>query len=74
MAAKPRITKRLVSSKRHTVGFVLTGGREITRDQAVSMASRNRLSNVRVVRSSQGDYLQSTTNSSLYSLPMVVVE
>jgi hypothetical protein len=66
-----RITKRLVNSKRHTVGFVLTGNRRVTRSQAVRMA--NQLSGVRVVRSQSGRYLQSTTDRNLYDLPEIRV-
>lgn len=65
------VRRRVVSSKRHTVGFVLSDNQRVTRHQAVQMARRNRINGVRVVSSSQGTYLQSTTNRNLYSLPTV---
>ena len=66
-----RITRRVVNSKRHTVGFLLNGNTYVTRSQAVNMARSSRISGVRVIRSSQGTYLQSTTGRNLYDLPMV---
>jgi len=66
-----RINKRIVNSKRHTVGFVLNGNQRVTREKAVQMARRSQIGGVRVVSSSQGEYLQSTTNRNLYSLPTI---
>lgn len=66
-----RITRRVVNTKRHTVGFLLNGSTYVTRSQAVNMARSSRISGVRVVRGSQGTYLQSTTSRNLYDLPMV---
>jgi hypothetical protein len=65
------IRKRVINSKRHTVGFVLTGNKRVSRAEAVRMARRSAIGGVRVVRSSQGTYLQSTTNRNLYDLPTV---
>jgi hypothetical protein len=68
--ANTRITRRLVNSKRHTVGFVLTGGKQVTRSQAIQLASGGNIAGVRVVNGSQGRYLQSTGNTGLYELPI----
>lgn len=68
---KLRITKRVINSKRHTVGFVLNGNRRVSRAEAVRMAQRSMLGGVRVVSSSQGTYLQSTTSRNLYELPTI---
>lgn len=65
------IVKRIVNSKRHTVGFVLNGNRRVTRSEAVRMARSSRIRGVRVVSGSQGTYLQSTTDRNLYDLPIV---
>lgn len=65
------IRKRVINSKRHTVGFVLTGNKRVTRAEAVRMARQSMIGGVRVVRSSQGTYLQSTTDRNLYDLPTV---
>lgn len=70
MANTTRITRRLVNSKRHTVGFVLTGGQQVSRSQAIQMASSGQIVGVRVVNGSQGRYLQATGNTSLYELPI----
>lgn len=66
-----RISKRVVNTKRHTVGFVLNGKQVVSRSEAVKMARGSKISGVKVVRSSQGTYLQSTTDRNLYDLPMV---
>lgn len=66
------ISKRVVNSKKHTVGFVLNGNQRVTRSRAVQMARRSQIGGVRVVSSSQGTYLQSTTSRNLYSLPTVL--
>lgn len=65
------IRKRVINSKRHTVGFVLTGNKGVSRAEAVRMARQSMIGGVRVVRSSQGTYLQSTTDRNLYDLPTV---
>lgn len=67
-----RINRRILNSKRHTVGYVITGGRRVTRDQAVNMAHRGELSGVRVVRGTRSEYIQSTTSRSLQDLPVVI--
>lgn len=65
------ITKRVVNRKRHTVGFVLTGNLSVSRKEAISMAKKFAIRGVRVINSSQGSYLQSTTDRNLYDLPTV---
>lgn len=67
-----RINRRILNTKRHTVGFVITGGRRITREQAVVLARRGELSGVRIVRGPTGEYVQSTTSRSLQDLPTVI--
>ncbi len=67
------IRKRIVNTKRHTVGFVLSDNSKISRNKAVQLARRSGIDGVRVVSSSQGTYLQSTTSRNLYELPMVSV-
>ena len=67
--ATVRINRRIVNSKRHTTGFVITGNREIARSKAVSMARRGQISGVRVISGPSGPYLMSTGKRSLYSLP-----
>lgn len=71
MSNMTNIIKRVVNSKRHTVGFVLSGNRRVTRSEAVRMAKASRIRGVRVVSGSQGSYLQSTTSRNLYDLPTV---
>lgn len=65
-----RITRRVTNQKRHTVGYVLTGGQQVTRSRAVQMASSGQISGVRVVNGSSGRYLQSTNSRGLYELPI----
>jgi hypothetical protein len=65
------IRKRVINSKRHTVGFILSGNKRVSRAEAVRMARRSMIGGVRVVSSSQGTYLQSTTARNLYDLPTV---
>tara|TARA_B100000614_G_scaffold262915_1_gene301194 strand:- start:20022 stop:20288 length:267 start_codon:yes stop_codon:yes gene_type:complete len=72
MAAKMRINRRIVNSKRHTTGYIVTGGRRITRAQAVRMARKGELSGVRAIQGNGVSYIQSTTNRSLYDLPIEV--
>ncbi len=67
--ANTRITRRLVNTKKHTIGFVLTGGKQVSRSQAIQMASGGHIAGVRIVNGSQGRYLQSTGNTGLYELP-----
>lgn len=68
------IKKRIVSTKRHTVGYVLSGGTRVTRAQAVQMAARNEISGVRVVGTGRSRYLQSVARPHLYSLPEAPVQ
>lgn len=67
-----RINRRVVSTKRHTVGYVITGGRQVSREEAVSMALKGQLSGVRVISGPTGEYLQSTTVRSLQELPVTI--
>jgi hypothetical protein len=65
------ISKRVANSKGHTVGFVISGNRRISRNEAVRLARRGEIRGVRVISGSQGVYLQSTTDRNLYDLPVV---
>jgi len=51
-----QIKKRLVSTKRHTLGF-LVGGKWRTRQQAVKLAEKGKISNVVVRKSPYGKYI-----------------
>jgi hypothetical protein len=66
------IVKRVINSKRHTVGFVLSGNLRVSRSEAVRMAKASKIRGVRVISGSQGTYLQSITDRNLYDLPTVV--
>jgi len=71
-SSKSRINRRLVNSKRHTVGYVLTGKQRVSRSKAISLARSGSISGVRVVGSGPTSYLQSTTDRRLYDLPETV--
>lgn len=62
------ISERVVSTKRHTVGFVISR-QTYTRAQAIKMAKQGQIKGVRVAHGPQGAYLVSTTDKSLYALP-----
>tara|TARA_Y100000310_G_scaffold146708_1_gene146018 strand:+ start:463 stop:675 length:213 start_codon:yes stop_codon:yes gene_type:complete len=67
-----RIYRRVVTPKRHTVGYMISGHGKVTRNQAVKMASKGDISGVRVARGRTGKYLVSTTSRKLYDLPIIV--
>ena len=71
MANTMRVTHRVVNVKRHTTGFVLTGGKQVTRYQAVQLARKGLIRNVRVVKSNNRAYLTGESTS-LYALPVKV--
>jgi hypothetical protein len=66
------IYKRVVSTKRHTVGYMVTGVGQVTRNEAVKLAKAGKIKGVRVTRGPQGDYITSNTSRNLYSLPVVL--
>ena len=66
------IYKRVVSTKRHTVGYMITGVGQVSRREAVRLAKAGKIKGVRVARSPQGEYITSSTSRNLYSLPTVV--
>jgi hypothetical protein len=66
------IYKRVVSTKRHTVGYMVTGVGQVTRNEAVKLAKAGKIKGVRVARGSQGEYITSNTSRNLYSLPVVL--
>ncbi len=65
-----RVSRRVINSKQHTVGYVLSNGDRVTRNEAVRLASRGSLDGVRVVQGTPR-YIMSTTDRSLYDLPEV---
>ena len=66
-----QITKRLVTTKRHTAGY-LVGGRWVTRAQAVRLAERGKIPGVTVRRSRDATYIASLPYTRrLYDLPKV---
>jgi len=67
-----RIYRRIVSPKRHTIGYMVSGHGRVTRNQAVKMANKGDLSGVRVTNGAEGRYIVSTTSRSLYDLPITV--
>mgnify|MGYP000315473356 CR=1 FL=1 len=61
------ITERLVSPKRHTLGYVISG-KKYTRTQAVKLAQKGKLHGVKVVRNQNKPYLMGVYMP-LYELP-----
>lgn len=66
------IYKRVVSTKRHTLGYMVTGVGRVSRREAVRLAKAGKIKGVRVYRGPQGEYISSNTSRNLYSLPVVV--
>jgi hypothetical protein len=69
-----RVQKRIVNSKRHTIGYIASGKR-YTRGQLVKLARRNRVQSVVARQGTTGWYVtvdQSTAHRSLTDLPLVV--
>jgi len=66
------IYKRVVSTKRHTVGYMVTGLGQVSRSEAVRMAKAGKIKGVRVAKGPQGEYITSNTSRNLYSLPVVL--
>ena len=69
-----RISAREVNSKRHTVGYVVSG-KSLTRSQVVNLARKGKIDNVevhkyRTPRNGTRFYLKGKSKS-LYSLPEV---
>jgi hypothetical protein len=63
-----QIQARIVSVKRHTLGYIING-EEYTRNEAVKAARRGQISNARIVRSrAYAPHLVGTTMN-LYDLP-----
>lgn len=65
-----KIKRRVISRKKHTLGYVLNDGKTVTREEAVRMASAGRIAGVRVINGNP-PYLTSTTSTNLYDLPEV---
>ena len=66
---KKRLYKRVVTPKRHTKGYIATGGEFITVKQALQQTKNDLISGVRVV----GKHIQAEIGSQpLYRLPEIV--
>lgn len=66
---RKRLYKRVVTPKRHTKGYVATGGEFLTVAQAKRQTKAGKISGVRVV----GNHIQADTNARpLYTLPEIV--
>lgn len=66
------IYKRIVSTKRHTIGYMVTGVGRISRREAVRLAKAGKIKGVRVAKGPGGEYISSSTSRNLYSLPVVL--
>jgi hypothetical protein len=66
------IYKRVVSTKRHTVGYMVSGVGQVSRREAVRLAKAGKISGVRVARGVKGEYITTTTARNLYDLPIVL--
>ena len=64
---KSRISRRIVSPRRHTLGFVVDG-KELSRSEVVKMARAGMVSGVRVV----GNHIQTATEHRLADLPLKI--
>ncbi len=64
---KFRITERVVSIKKHTVGYVLKG-QEFTRSEVTRLAKQGHVQQVRIARGPYGAYVTGV-GSRLYDLP-----
>lgn len=69
---RSRIVRRVTTVKRHTLGYMLTGGKYVSRSQAINLAKSNKISGVRVINRRDGGYLVSTGSKNLYDLPITV--
>lgn len=64
-----KLVKRVVSTKRHTVGYRASNGKFLTVAQARQMASSGRVDGVRTV----GGHVQADTGRKpLYKLPQII--
>lgn len=65
-----QVQERIVSVKRHTIGYVVDGA-ELTRREAVLAAKQGRLVNAKVINSdTYGHHLVGVGKVSLYDLPV----
>jgi len=66
---KTRLYRRIVSKKRHTLGYVAAGGKFLSVQQATKAAQAGQLAGVRVV----GNHIQAAIGARpLYALPETV--
>ena len=67
-----KIQKRLVSGKRHTLGYKISN-KWHTRTQAVKLAESGKIDNVAVYKSGKRTWLQSLPGTKkLYDLPVTI--
>lgn len=66
-----KFNKRIVDRKRHTLGYVLTNGKRLTRKEAMVMVQNGKIRGVRLVSTPSGGYLRSNSKTALYDLPHV---
>lgn len=69
-----KITKRIASTKGHTIGFIVNNNEKLTRGEASKLARRGKIKDVVAKKGPYGWYVQSTPGSekTLYDLPTVV--
>jgi uncharacterized pyridoxamine 5'-phosphate oxidase family protein len=68
-----KIQKRIVNSKKHTIGYVIDG-KPLTRNQAVKLAERGKLHNVYISNNKGVKHIKATPEraNNLYDLPTYV--
>jgi len=68
-----RVMKRIVNTKRHTLGYIV-GGKKLTRGKAVKLARRNKLEGVTAYKRTPRWCIASRPSSpvKLYDLPIKV--
>jgi hypothetical protein len=63
------IRERIISVKRHTIGFVIDGA-EFTKKQTIDAAKKGRITNARIVKNRlYGSHLVGQQGTKLYDLP-----
>jgi len=69
-----KITKRIVNTKRHTIGFVINNNKRVSRGEAAKLARRGKIEGVTAKKGLDGWYIASLPNSGnvLYNLPTVI--
>ena len=62
------IQERIISSKRHTIGYVIDG-EEFTKHQTITHTKKGLVSNAKVVKTVNGAYLMGKQGTRIYDLP-----